>query len=58
MVTDVTVFNYGLAKRAYLRAIRDLYDGYIGSYVLGHSNNNQLLFKTLDQAKVLLDGEH
>ncbi|MCM3025246.1 DDE-type integrase/transposase/recombinase, partial [Heyndrickxia ginsengihumi] len=26
--------------------------------VLGHSNNNQLVFKTLDQAIVLLDGEH
>jgi putative transposase len=57
-VTDVTEFKYGQSKKAYLSAIRDLYDGSIVSYVLGHSNNNQLVFKTLDQATVLLDGEH
>ncbi|WP_235425207.1 IS3 family transposase, partial [Heyndrickxia ginsengihumi] len=57
-VTDVTEFKYGQSKKAYLSAIRDLYDGSIVSYVLGHSNNNQLVFKTLDQAIVLLDGEH
>ncbi|WNS73662.1 IS3 family transposase [Bacillus sp. DTU_2020_1000418_1_SI_GHA_SEK_038] len=57
-VTDVTELKYGLSKKAYLSAIRDLYDGSIVSYVLGHSNNNQLVFKTLDQATVLLDGEH
>ncbi|MFE8700764.1 IS3 family transposase [Cytobacillus sp. FJAT-54145] len=56
-VTDVTEFKYGQSKKAYLSAIRDLYDGSIVSYVLGHSNNNQLVFKTLDQATVLLDGE-
>ena len=37
-------------KKAYLSAIRDLYDGSIVSYVLGHSNNNKLVFDTLDQA--------
>ncbi len=57
-VTDVTEFKYGQSKKAYLSAIRDLYDGSIVSYVLGHSNNNQLVFKTLDQATVLLNGEH
>lgn len=57
-VTDVTEFKYGQSKKAYLSAIRDLYDGSIISYVLGHSNNNQLVFKTLDQATVLLNGEH
>nr|WP_258922218.1 IS3 family transposase [Heyndrickxia coagulans] len=57
-VTDVTEFKYGQSKKAYLSAIRDLYDGSIVSYVLGHSNNNQLVFKKLDQAIVLLDGEH
>ncbi len=56
-VTDVTELKYGQSK-AYLSAIRDLYDGSIVSYVLGHTNNNQLVFKTLDQATVLLDGEH
>lgn len=57
-VTDVTEFKYGESKKAYLSAIRDLYDGSIISYVLGHSNNNQLVFKTLDQATALLTGEH
>ncbi len=53
-VTDVTELKYG-TKKAYLSAIRDLYDGSIVSYVLGHSNNNNLVFKTLDQATILLD---
>lgn len=56
-VTDVTEFKYGKANKAYLSAIRDLYDGSIVSYVLGHSNNNHLVFKTFDQAKALLAGE-
>lgn len=57
-VTDVTEFKYGLSKKAYLSVIRDLYDGSIISYVLGHSNNNQLVFKTLDQAIVRLHQKH
>lgn len=57
-VTDVTEFKYGQSKKAYLSAIRDLYDGSIISYVLGHSNNNQLVFETLDQATARLNGEH
>jgi putative transposase len=56
-VTDVTELKYG-TKKAYLSAIRDLYDGSIVSYVLGHSNNNNLVFKTLDQATTLLNGDH
>lgn len=56
-VTDVTEFKYGSSKKAYLSAILDLYDGSIVSYVLGHSNNNNLVFKTLDQAIELLDGD-
>ncbi|MDP4105976.1 MAG: IS3 family transposase [Bacillota bacterium] len=57
-VTDVTELKYGSSKKAYLSAIKDLYDGSIISYVLGHSNNNKLVFKTLDQATKLLDGDH
>jgi putative transposase len=53
----VTELKYG-TKKAYLSAIRDLYDGSIVSFVLGHSNNNNLVFKTLDQAKALLNGDH
>lgn len=57
-VTDVTELKYGESKKAYLSAIRDLYDGSIISYVLGHSNNNKLVFATLDQATGLSNGEH
>jgi len=49
-VTDVTEFKYGVESKAYLSAIRDLHDGSIISYVLGRSNNNALVFETLDQA--------
>jgi len=58
-VTDVTEFKYGQSKKAYLSAIRDLYDGSIVSYVLGHSNNNKIVFQTLDQAtEQLVENEH
>ncbi|WP_453990298.1 IS3 family transposase [Bacillus nitroreducens] len=57
-VTDVTEFKYGSSRKAYLSAILDLYDGSIISYVLGHSNNNKLVFKTLDEALGQLNGEH
>lgn len=46
-VTDVTEMKYGNGQKAYLSAILDLYDNTIVSYVLGHSNNNQLVFQTL-----------
>ena len=48
--TDVTEFKYGNGKKAYLSAIIDLYDKSIVSYVLGHSNNNDLVFKTIRPA--------
>ncbi|MED4003760.1 IS3 family transposase [Priestia aryabhattai] len=57
-VTDVTELKYGSSKKAYLSAIRDLYDGSIISYILGHSNNTKLVFETLDKATNLLNGEH
>lgn len=49
-LTDVTEFKYGNSKKVYLSAIMDLYDKSIIGYVLGHSNNNDLVFKTLDMA--------
>ncbi|MBP1931953.1 transposase InsO family protein [Ammoniphilus resinae] len=49
-VTDVTEMKYGTSQKAYLSAILDLYDGSIISYVLGTSNDNPLVMKTLDQA--------
>ncbi|MFU0799928.1 MAG: Integrase catalytic domain-containing protein [Xylanivirga thermophila] len=49
-VTDVTEFKYGYGKKAYLSAILDLYDNSIVAYVIGHRNDNQLVFETLDLA--------
>lgn len=49
-LTDVTEMKYGLAGKAYLSAILDLSDKSIVSFVLGHSNNNELVFKTFDIA--------
>lgn len=49
-VTDVTEFKYGNGQKAYLSAILDLHDKTIVSYVLGHSNNNPLVFQTLKLA--------
>lgn len=49
-LTDVTEFKLTNGQKAYLSAILDLGDRSIVSYVLGHSNNNQLVFKTFDLA--------
>jgi len=49
-LTDVTEFKYGNGQKAYLSAILDLHDKSVVSYVLGHSNNNPLVFKTLELA--------
>lgn len=48
-LTDVTEFKYG-SKKCYLSALLDLYDRSIVGYVIGHSNNNELVFKTFDKA--------
>lgn len=49
-LTDVTEFKYGNGEKAYLSAILDLGDRSIVSYVIGHSNNNALVFETFDLA--------
>ena len=50
-LTDVTEFKViGTQKKVYLNAIIDLYDKSIVSYVIGFSNNNQLVFNTFDKA--------
>nr|WP_239635540.1 IS3 family transposase [Paenibacillus sp. H1-7] len=49
-VTDVTEFKYGHGQKAYLSAILDLHDKSVVSYVMGHSNNNPLVFQTLERA--------
>lgn len=49
-LTDVTEMKYGTGNKAYLSAILDLSDKSIVSFVLGRSNNNQLVFETFDLA--------
>ena len=50
-LTDVTEFKYGRSgQKAYLSAIFDLGDRSIVSYVIDHSNNNQLVFETFNLA--------
>jgi len=49
-LTDVTEIKYGIDSKAYLSAILDLGDKSIVSFALGHSNNNELVFKTFDNA--------
>lgn len=49
--TDVTEFKVpGENKKLYLSAIIDLYDKYPVSHVISCRNDNQLVFKTFDQA--------
>lgn len=49
--TDVTEFKIpGSNRKLYLSAILDLYDRSVVSWQLSHANNNDLVFKTFDQA--------
>ena len=50
-LTDVTEMKYGIGQKAHLSAILDLGDKSIVAFVLGHSNNNELVFKTFDRAR-------
>lgn len=50
-LTDVSEFKIkGTSKKLYLCAIIDLYDMSIVSYTVGPSNNNVLVFKTIEEA--------
>lgn len=52
-LTDVTEFKYyvhGEKRKVYLSAILDLYDRRIVSYVIRDTNNNSLVFDTIDNA--------
>lgn len=52
-LTDVTEFKYyegTVVKKLYLSAILDLYDRRIAAYQIRESNNNELVFSTLDEA--------
>lgn len=44
---DVTEMKYGLEQKAHLSAIMDLGDKSIVAFVLGHSNNNELVLRLL-----------
>lgn len=58
-LTDVTEFKYGNAgEKAYLSAILDLGDRHIVSFVIGHSNNNKLVFDTFKSAVKLNPSAH
>lgn len=48
--TDVTELKYGNGCKAYLSAIIDGYDNSIVSWVLNHSNNNELVMNTVKKA--------
>lgn len=54
--TDVTYLQYGLGKKAYLSAIKDLYDGSIIAYEISHHNDNPLVIKTIKKALALNTG--
>ncbi|TFD94488.1 IS3 family transposase [Jeotgalibacillus sp. R-1-5s-1] len=49
-VTDITHLHYGLGNKAYLSVIKDLYDGSVVAYKVGHFNNNALVMDTLKAA--------
>lgn len=49
-VTDVTYLTYGNGQKAYLSAIKDLYNGEIISYVVSQRNDNPLVMNTIKQA--------
>ena len=55
-LTDVTEFKYGNGQKAYLSAILDLHDKSIVAYALSNSNNNNLVFRTLDSALKIAPG--
>lgn len=60
-LTDVTEFKYyinGEKQKIYLSAILDLYDRRIVSYAINDSNNNSLVFDTLDKAIELNPDAH
>lgn len=49
-LSDVTEMRYGNGKKAFVSAIFDLGDKRIVAYEIGQSNNNPLVFATLDKA--------
>ena len=54
--TDVTFLHYGLSGKAYLSAIKDLYDGSIVAYHISHHNDYPLVIENLRKAMVANPG--
>ena len=50
MLVEVFIWKYNLQSKAYLSAILDLEDKCIVSFVVGYSNNNELVLRTFDIA--------
>ena len=48
--TDVSYLFYGPHQKAYISAIIDRYDMSIVSYIIGKSNDNQLVMDTIEEA--------
>ncbi len=49
-VTDITHLQYGGSQKAYLSAIKDLYDGSIIAYKVSHYNDNPIVMETIKAA--------
>lgn len=48
--TDMTYLQYWLGSKAYLSAIKDLYDGSIIAYEISYNNDNPLVMNTIKKA--------
>ncbi len=57
-VTDVTYLEYGGGHKAYLSAVKGLYNGGIVSYAVSKRNDNPLVMKTIKQAMAKRPGVH
>lgn len=57
-VTDVTHLTYGNGKKAFLSAIKDLYDSSIIAYNISQRNDNSLVLQNLEQAMLKNPNAH
>ncbi|MFL2080058.1 DDE-type integrase/transposase/recombinase, partial [Marinilactibacillus psychrotolerans] len=46
-VTDITYLQYGKGQKAYLSALKDLYDGTVIAYKISKNNDYALVMETL-----------
>lgn len=57
-MTEFKYYDNSVIKKVYLSAILDLYDRRIVAYKIRESNNNELVFSTLDEAIEKNPGSH